>query len=258
MRHGPLRFPAFLFLTAAVLAACGSGTSSPFVNLATPIVSGSGVQNGTLSLSSTASTIQVSQAGYSGTYTFTIANSSVATLSVPASSTATALQKRRDSSGPQSVSDDTGTVTVTPAGPGSTTLTVQTNQTLSVTVNVSGSSASPMPTPTAVATATPTATPTPNALVVSQASLTFTSTGSSATQTVTASEVNFTGTLSETDTCSGVATVSPTSSASPFVATVTPVAAGNCTITFSDGIITTPVAVSVTTSGIVVNSKWRL
>jgi len=91
--------------------------------------------------------------------------------------------------------------------------------------------------------------------VVTSSSLTFTSIGASAAQTVTVSETGFAGTLSETNTCSGVASVSPTQSTSPYTATVTPMSAGSCTVTFTDGKKTAPVAVSVTTTGVVVNSK---
>lgn len=92
-----------------------------------------------------------------------------------------------------------------------------------------------------------------NPLIVSSTSLTFVI-GAGAAQTVTVSEAGFSGTLSETDNCSGIATVSPTQSTSPYVATVTPVSGGSCTITFTDGSQTAPVTVGITNTGVVVNS----
>lgn len=227
---------AALFLTAAILAACSSGSTGPFIP---PPVSVSGLVNGSLVLTAgVPQTIQVSQPGYSGTYFFSIGNPSVATLSLPAGAAA----RRRNSS--SNVSDTQGSVTVNPVAPGSTTLTVLTNTTTTVPVVVSGGSPSP--------------TPPPSALVASPTSLTFLSAGAGAAQTVTVSEVAFGGTLSETDTCSGIATVSPTQSSSPYTATITPVGGGSCTITFTDGSQTAPVSVSVTTSGVIINGRGHV
>ena len=65
-------------------------------------------------------------------------------------------------------------------------------------------------------------------------------------------ETNFAGTLSETNTCNGIATIAPSSSTSPYTAVVTPVAVGTCTITFTDGTQTAPVSVSVTAVSVVI------
>lgn len=61
-------------------------------------------------------------------------------------------------------------------------------------------------------------------------SLTFTDIGS---KTFVASEANYPGLIGQTG-CAGVATVSPGSGSSPVTFTVTPVAAGTCTITVTD------------------------
>jgi hypothetical protein len=120
----------------------------------------------------------------------------------------------------------------------------------------SSSSASPSPTPTATATATPTPPPA-GVLSVNPTTLAFYTTGAGAAQTVLVQETSFSGTLSETNTCSGVVTISPQSSTSPYSAVVTPVAAGTCTITFSDGTKTVPVGVTVTTANVIVDTKER-
>jgi len=233
----------------------------PWVALQAPgsQISLSGISsNGTIRLTlGTPVTLQATQGGYTGSFTFTIAGASVATVSVPAGSSA----RRRDDTS-QSVSDTSGEVTITPVTSGSTTLTVSTNRSRTFPVVVgagSGSaspSSSPSPSPSPSPTATPTAPP-PGILSANPTTLSFYSTGASYAQSVLVQQTDFSGTLSETDTCLGIATISPASSASPYTATVTPVGAGTCTITFSDGTQTVPVSVTVTTAGVTVSTKGR-
>jgi hypothetical protein len=220
---------ATILTIGAIFAACGSGTPAPLVPEATISLSGTVVKNGAIELTEGSGpvTLQATQANYSGSYTFSIANSAVATVSAPA----TALARRGDAV--STVTETQGTVTIAPVSIGSTTLTITTNTTLTVPVTV-----------LAPLTANP-------------ATLTFLATGAAAAQTTTVTEANFSGTLSETDTCSGIATVTPPKSTSPYTATVTPVSGGTCTITFTDGTQTAPVAVSVTSSGIIVNAQPR-
>ncbi len=122
----------------------------------------------------------------------------------------------------------------------------------------------PTPIPTASASPVPTATPiptaTPNsAIVISPYSLNFFNTGAAYAQTFTVGENGFSGTYTETDTChpsSGtIATLSPTSAGGPnAIFTVTPVNAGTCTITITDGIgNTAAVSIGVTLSQGVIN-----
>lgn len=118
-----------------------------------------------------------------------------------------------------------------------------------------GSSSAILVTPSATPVPTPTPTAVPGVLTAHPTSLSFLTTGASAAQMVLVQEGNFSGTLSETDTCSGIVSLNPTQSVSPYTATVTPTAAGTCAINFSDGTMTVPVAVTVTTSGVTINAK---
>jgi len=102
--------------------------------------------------------------------------------------------------------------------------------------------ASPTAVPTASPTAvpTPTATPTPPPVDLQPSSLSFLATGSSAAQTFDATESGFSGSFTAStpaagtaNSCSGIATIAPTSSAKTF--TVTPVSHGHCTFSVSDG-----------------------
>jgi hypothetical protein len=115
--------------------------------------------------------------------------------------------------------------------------------------------ASPTPTPTATATATP--TPTPASVVPAPGSLAFTSTGAAYAQSLVIAESGYSGTFSETDTCSSVASVGPLSAVgASYNATVTPTAAGSCTITVSDASAhSVKIPVAVTTSGLVVQGR---
>jgi hypothetical protein len=72
------------------------------------------------------------------------------------------------------------------------------------------------------------------AIMVTPSSLSFNGAGSSEQGTETVSESGYTGTIAQTNTCSGVATVSPASAAAPATFTITAVNAGSCTITYAD------------------------
>jgi hypothetical protein len=128
------------------------------------------------------------------------------------------------------------TFTVTPRALGSCTVTVSdmTSQTAAVSVKVV------------------------SAVVLSPTSLNFLATGSGFAQTFSASETGYNGTLTQTNTCnpsSGtIATVSPVSGAAPVTFTVTPQAAGTCTITVSDtnGQSAALTVTVTTTSGVII------
>ena len=87
-------------------------------------------------------------------------------------------------------------------------------------------------------------------MTLSATSLSFTEAGASDAQTVTVTQVNYSGAFTPaTTTCSGIATISPTSGTS---FTVTPVAAGSCTFTIAGGggqSATLSVGVTTTTVG---------
>jgi hypothetical protein len=78
-----------------------------------------------------------------------------------------------------------------------------------------------------------------------------------------ASEAGDSGALAETDTCSPaggtIATVAPASANGPNVTfTVTPQSAGTCTVTIHDAFgQTVPVSVTVTTTGLTVQSQRK-
>jgi hypothetical protein len=84
-------------------------------------------------------------------------------------------------------------------------------------------------------TPSPTATPTPNPLAANPVSLSFSATGATAAQTIAVSETSYSGAFDEGDTCAGIASVTPSSASGPKANfTVTPSAAGSCTVTIKD------------------------
>jgi hypothetical protein len=91
------------------------------------------------------------------------------------------------------------------------------------------------------------------ALNVNPASLSFDATGASYATTFAITQSG-SGAFKQTNTCSSIATVASASLKAPAATvTVTPTAAGTCTITVSDAYgQTKPVAISVTTSGIII------
>jgi hypothetical protein len=140
-----------------------------------------------------------------------------------------------------------------------------------VFVAFSTASSLPTPTPVATPTATPTASPSPTAtpsptptpappgapgpLALSTPSVSLTAAG--ATAQFSATESNYTGTLTATDgspSCAGIATVAPASGNGPSATfTVTAVAHGICTINVSDdhgGSLGEQVTVTTTTGTI--------
>lgn len=76
--------------------------------------------------------------------------------------------------------------------------------------------------------------PVPGTLVVTPSSLSFNGAGSSDTAVETASENAYVGLITQTNTCSGIATVSQPYTGGPAAFTVTAVGAGSCTIAYID------------------------
>jgi hypothetical protein len=118
--------------------------------------------------------------------------------------------------------------------------------------------ATPTPAPTATPAPTPTPAPAAAVVVASPAALAFVTTGAANAQTLNVAEAAFAGTFAETDTCSGIAQITPAASfPGPSASlTITALAAGSCAINISDqgtGLVSVPVA--VTTSGLVVSSR---
>jgi hypothetical protein len=83
--------------------------------------------------------------------------------------------------------------------------------------------------------------------------------GGSFAQSTNISETNFTGNFGESDTCSGIASVTTSNSSGPSATyTVTASSAGSCHAIFSDGFgQTLQVNIVVTTSGFTIQSKHR-
>lgn len=94
---------------------------------------------------------------------------------------------------------------------------------------------------------------TPAPMQVSATTLGFSS--ASGNQTVNITKANYTGALTQTNTCMGVVSVSTNSSVGPAVTmTVTPLAAGTCAITVQSGEgETATINVTVTTTSIIIN-----
>jgi len=107
------------------------------------------------------------------------------------------------------------------------------------------------PLPTAVPTTPP--TPAPSALTSNVSSVAFTVVGQNANFTV--SENGYSGALTATSTCAGIATVSPASGTGPSALfTVTSVAAGTCMVTVKDANNqAAAVGVTVTTTSVTAN-----
>ncbi len=110
------------------------------------------------------------------------------------------------------------------------------------------------PTPTSNPSASPSPGQTPQGPVVTApSSLTFTAAGSPNAANFGVSETGYSGSWTESDTCSGIATVA-SSGANTY--TVTPVAAGSCIITITDAFSQKgTVNISVTTSSGVISTR---
>jgi hypothetical protein len=119
--------------------------------------------------------------------------------------------------------------------------------------NTTVPSLGPIPTPT------PTPFVVPAALIVSPTSLPISGTGIGNAGSATVQESGYGGTFSEHDTCTGIATVTTSSASGPSATfTVTGVAAGSCSATFSDSNsqqVSTSIA--VTTNGFGVDAHAR-
>jgi hypothetical protein len=141
----PIRaFAAWALLPVLIgLSACSGGSGGPFIGTPLPKApqTSQPPQLSTTSISFSSGSAQsftVSEPGYTGTFTATVADSAVATVAVAsASSTAT---RHRDAGAAQSVTGS-GSFTVTPVGGGSTTITVSDQNGQSVTVGISVTSA---------------------------------------------------------------------------------------------------------------------
>ena len=120
--------------------------------------------------------------------------------------------------------------------------------------------ATPSPSPTVAPTATPTAPPTTaphvGPLTVTPATLGIGD--GTASATFTASDPGDTGAFSESDTCAGIATITPSAASGPTATyTATYVAAGTCTVTISGAGGSGSVAITSTSVSFTTQSKGR-
>jgi len=106
-------------------------------------------------------------------------------------------------------------------------------------------------------TGSPSGSSSPGVLSVSPTTLSLTGTGASNAQNVYVQELGYGGAFSESDTCTAIAAVAPSSGAGPAATfTVTPSSAGTCAATFTDAHANkVSVAITVTTTGFSVQMR---
>jgi hypothetical protein len=94
--------------------------------------------------------------------------------------------------------------------------------------------AAPTPSASPTATATPSPTP-PGALTASPTSVALNGTGSANAVSLTVAEPGYSGSFGESDTCAAIATIASANANGPSTTfTVTGVAAGSCSASFTD------------------------
>jgi len=239
-------FPAVGILALAFgIVACAGGITT--TRVAAPVLQLPGNATSLAISGATTAQFSVSEPGYNGTFTATSSNTAVATvtpMTIQSSSDTRAAESER------TVASDSGgaTFTIETFENGTTTITVsdQNGGSSQFIVTVTGAS----PAPSASPTASPTATP---LVVASPAALNFTATGQ--TGTVAVSENAYSGSFAAASSNTGVATVSPASGTS---FTISAVAAGTASVTFTDSNQnSSSVSVTVTTSSGSITSRTR-
>ncbi len=225
---------AFVGLLAACSSSTGAGPGSNVAPSAPPL--SVNLLSPLQSVGQTA-VLQVSQQGYLGPFTITSSNGAVLSLAQKLQST----QRAPAATGPQTIISPNGQAYVSALAQGSASISVNGYGGITVAPaqlqNVVIGSATPTPSPSP--TPAPTPTPTPGAVVLAPNALAFTAVGATNAQSTTASESNYAGTFTaataaagQTNSCSGIATISP---AIGTIFSVTPVAAGHCTFTLTGG-----------------------
>jgi hypothetical protein len=146
-----------------------------------------------------AKTVQVAQGAYAGTFAESDTCAKIATLSATSNASGEARY------------------TVTPVGSGACKATFTGGQSKSATLPIS--------------VVIP-----PGSVTVAPKSLSFTAVGSANAKSASVAQANYTGSFTESDTCSKIATLAATSNASGAADyTVTPVGPGSCSATFTGG-----------------------
>ena len=235
-------------LAALVLAlsACSGGSTSAPVAPETPMA----VQvSGPLTVVGDMASVTVTQGSYVGPYVFTSSNGSVLALSnnYPSWLALAARRKAAASGTPQTLVSSNGKIFVTALSAGTSSISI---------TGQNGASFLPPP----LQNITVGTGPGPTPLTVTPTTLSLYGTGAANAQSFVVSESGYTRTLTESDTCtpsSGqIATVSPAGGSGPsLTVTVTGVAAGSCSATFTDAYgSTASVAITVTTSGWIIQT----
>jgi len=139
---------------------------------------------------------------------------------------------------PSSASGPSATFAVTPSANGSCTVTIHDANAQSTAVGV------------AIAIPPPPANPP----VAAPNALSFVAVGGGNAQTATVTEAGYNGTLTQNNTCAGIATVNASGANGPSVTyTITPTASGACSVTVTDALnASDTVNVVVSTSGVII------
>ena len=221
-------------LVFEALVACSSGTSTGPSGSAVPTAPPLSVNvAGTLQSVGETAVLQVSQQGYLGPFTITSSDGAVLSLTPKLQST----QRAPAASGPQTIISSNGQAYVYAAAQGSASIGITGYGGISISPpplqNIAIGAATPSPSPT------PSPVPTPGPVVLTPSSLAFTAVGAANVQSTTASETNYSGAFAastaaagQSNSCSGIATISPASGTN---FSVTPVAAGHCTFALTGG-----------------------
>uniref|UniRef100_E6Q3D4 Uncharacterized protein n=1 Tax=mine drainage metagenome TaxID=410659 RepID=E6Q3D4_9ZZZZ len=222
----------YAILVLGAFAACSPGTSTGLASSVAPTAPPLSVNLvGPLQSVGQTAVLQVSQQGYLGPFTITSSNGAVLSVAPKLQST----RRGPQSAGPQTIISANGQAYVNALAQGSASIGITGYGGMSISPpqlqNIAIGAATPSPSPTP--------SPTPGAVVLTPSSLAFTAVGAVNAQSTTASETNYSGAFAastaaagQSNSCSGIATISPASGTN---FSVTPVAAGHCTFALTGG-----------------------
>lgn len=241
-------FLGVTLLAVGALAACSPGSSAGFPGSITPTPPPLSVNLvGPLQAVGQTAILQVSQGGYIGPFTIISSNGAVLSLAQKLQTT----QRSPAATGSQTILSPNGQAYVSALAQGSASISVSgyggivSSPTQLQNIAIGSPSPSPSPSP-----------PPPNVLSVNPSSVAVNGTGAASAASILVQETGYTGAFTESDTCSGIASVTPSAGTGPsFTFTAEGVVAGTCTASFTDAsaqrVSTTIV---VTTNGIIIQS----